>query len=142
METAGRGRLNRVVTERLGARLLYAIGQTRSFVATLDIEFRDPRPRYDFSRDVVVFGGMSANQQKDCAISREALDAWCDAEGKGQEGYLRAFRENRAEIQAMARDLHLNEKVPSDGAVLIKTTDIKHLRAKIKSQARHAKSRR
>jgi hypothetical protein len=122
-------------------RLLYAIGQTRSFVAALDIEFRDPRPRYDFSRDVVVFAGVVAGQQKDCAISREALDDWFDAEGKGQESCLQAFRRHRAEVQAMTRELYLNEKVPSDGAVLIKTADVPHLRAKIKSRARHAKLR-
>jgi len=118
-------------------RLLYAIGQTRSFVAGLDIEFRDPRPRYDFSRDVVAFVGGIANQQKECVISREALDDWFDAEGKGQESYLRAFCQHRTEIQAMARELYLNEKVPSDGAVLIKTTDVQQLRARMKSRARH-----
>jgi len=120
-------------------RLLYAIGQTRSFAAAPDIEFRDPRPRYDFSRDVVIFAGVIADQQKDCAISREALDNWFDAEGKGQEGYLQAFRQHRGEVQAMARELYLDEKVPLDGAVLIKTVDVPRLRAKIKSGARRAK---
>jgi len=47
--------------------------------------------RYDFSRDVVVFAGVIGNQQKDCAISREALDDWFDAEGKGKRVICKRF---------------------------------------------------
>jgi len=90
-------------------------------------------PRFDFSRDVVAFAGIAANQQTDCAISREALDDWFHAEGKGPEGYLQAFCLNRREVQAMARELYLHEKVPSDGAVLVKTVDVPRLRTQIKS---------
>jgi hypothetical protein len=117
-------------------RLLYTIGQPRAFIANLDIEFRDSPPRYDFSRDIVVFAGLSMGRQKDCAISREALDDWFGADGKDKDGRLQAFRDNRAEIQALARDLYLNEPVPADGVALIKTLEVPELRARLKARAR------
>jgi hypothetical protein len=117
-------------------RLIFAIGKTRRIVPKLDIEFRDPRPRYDFSRDAIIFAGLVQAEQKDCSISREALADWFDAEGSGHESSVRAFRDHRGEIQAIARELYLNEPVPADGAVLIKTTDVPRLRTRVKSRAR------
>jgi hypothetical protein len=123
-------------------RLLYAVGEPRSIVPSLDIEFRDPPPRYDFVRDVVVFAGTVRAQQTECAISREALDDWLGIEGKGQESYLKAFRNHRDEIQAMAREIYLNDPVPADGAALIKTLDVSRLRTRKKpSGNRRRKSR-
>jgi len=117
-------------------RLLYATHQARAIIPNLDIEFRDPRPRYDFSRDVVIFAGLTMGGEKDCEISRAALDDWFAADGKGEGGGLRAFRDNRAEIQAMARDIYLKEPVPADGAVLIKTLEVPALRKGLKARAR------
>ena len=70
-----------------------------------------------------------------CAVSREALDDWFEAEGKGQEGYLVAFRKHRAIIQAVARAVYLHEKVPPNGMALVKTADVSRLRAKVKTRS-------
>lgn len=117
-------------------RLLFALGATRRIVPNLDIEFRDAPPRYDFSREVVLFSGRTCRGEEDCAISRAAPDDWYDADAKGQDGRLDAFRKHRAEIEAMARDIYLNEPVPADGSVLIRTLDVPRLRARLKSRAR------
>jgi hypothetical protein len=123
-------------------RLLYAVSEKRSIVPFLDIEFRDPQPRYDLSRDVVLFIGYVRNQQKECAISREALDDWFNVEGKAHEACLKAFREHREEIQSMARRLFLNDEVRSDGALLIKTLDVPRLRTQKKPRTSRAGGRR
>jgi hypothetical protein len=117
-------------------RLLYATGQTRAVVPNLDIEFRDPQPRYDFSREIVLFAGQIGREEKDCAISREALDDWFGADGGDKDRRLRAFRDHRAEIQAMAREIYLNNPVPADGMVLIKTLEIPELRKRLKPKGR------
>jgi hypothetical protein len=105
-------------------------------VPGLDIKFRDAAPRYDFSRGAVLFAGTTSDRiQKECGISREALDDWFAAENS-QEGRFLAFRKNRAEIEAMAREIYLNEPVPNDGAVLIKSADVPRLRARLKKTAR------
>jgi hypothetical protein len=114
-------------------RLLYAIGRPRSIVSGLDIEFRDVQPRYDFSRDVVRIEVLGSGHPKDYSISREALDDWFGSDGNGPEARVQAFRNHRAEIEALAREIYINEPVPSDGAILIKTADIPRLRAQIKS---------
>jgi hypothetical protein len=121
-------------------RLLYATGQTRAVIPNLDIEFRDPRPRYDFARDIVLFAGQTAREDKDCAISREALDDWFGADGEDKDGRLQAFRDHRAEIQAMAREIYLNGPVPADGMVLVKTLDVPELRKRLKARARRRTS--
>ncbi|HSV21971.1 MAG TPA: GSU2403 family nucleotidyltransferase fold protein, partial [Xanthobacteraceae bacterium] len=119
-------------------RLLYAIGQRRSIVTGLDVEFRDVPPRYDFLRDVVLVPG-GGHRQPDYAISREALDDWFGSEGVGQEPRIKAFRNHRAEIEALAREAYVNEPVPADGAIVITTADVPRLRTRIKSTARRRK---
>jgi len=121
-------------------RLLYATGQTRSVVPSLDIAFRDAPPRFDFSRDVVQVAGMAGKQPKDYAVSRAALDDWFGSEGNGPEAHIQAFRNHRTEIEALAREVYLNEPVPADGAILIKTADVPRLRTRLKSAARRRKS--
>jgi hypothetical protein len=112
-------------------RLLFAIGAPRSTVSALNIKFRDSAPRYDFSRDAVLFGGTTSDRiQKECGISREALDDWFGAENS-QEGRLLAFRKNRAEVEAMAQEIYLNDPVPNDGAILIRSADVPRLRARL-----------
>jgi hypothetical protein len=121
-------------------RLLYAIGQARSIISGLDIEFRDAPPRFDFSRDVVQAAGMVGGHPKDYAISRAALDDWFGAEGSAPTAHIDAFRKHGPEIEALAREVFLNEPVPADGVILIKTADIPRLRTRIKSAARRRKS--
>jgi hypothetical protein len=116
-------------------RLLYAIEKPRSLVSTLDIKFADAPPRYDFSRDIVLFAGTAIDRFKiECAVSREALADWFGAENS-QDGRIEAFRKNRTEIEAMAREIYLNDPIPPDGAVLIKTLDVPRLRSSLKTPA-------
>jgi hypothetical protein len=117
-------------------RLLYAVGQTRSFVSGIDIEFRDARPRYEFSRDAVVSPATAGGHPKDYAISREALDDWFDSGGGGPDACIRAFRDHRAEIEAMAREVYIHEPVPADGSILIRTADVPRLQKRIQSTKR------
>jgi hypothetical protein len=117
-------------------RLLYAIGQPRSFVSGADIEFRDARPVYDFSRDAVAVRTAPGGHPKDYAVSREALHDWFGAEGEGPEARIRAFQDHRAEIEAMARDAYFNEPVPANGSILIRTADVPRLRKRIQSTRR------
>jgi hypothetical protein len=123
--------LNRVGRDRL----LYATQQTRSIVSNLDVEFRDAPPRYDFVRDVVLFSGLAFGEAIDFAVSRPALDDWFGAEGTEIEARIKAFREHRAEIQAMAREAYLNDPVSADGVVLITTSEVPRLREKLKSRS-------
>jgi hypothetical protein len=115
-------------------RLLFATQQKRSVVPKLDIEFRDAPPRYDFVRDVVEFSGLTFGEAVVCGISREALDDWFGAEGKEPEGRMKAFRDHRADIQAMARQVYLNDPVPADGTVLITTSAVPRLKETLKSR--------
>jgi hypothetical protein len=106
------------------------------------IEFRDPPPRYDFVRDVLIFAGMVRAQQTARAINREALDDWLGVEGKEQEAYLKVFRNHRDQIQAMTREIYLNDPVSAGGAVLIKRLDVSRLPTRKKpSDNRRRKSR-
>lgn len=116
-------------------RILYAIGQPRSFVSGVDIEFPDGRPHYDFSRDVVVAPVASA-PPKDYAISRAALDDWFGSDGQEPDARIRAFHDHRVEIEALARDIYRNDAVPADGTILIKTTDVPRLRSRMGAKAR------
>jgi hypothetical protein len=116
-------------------RLLYATQQTRSIVPNLDVEFRDAAPRYDFVRDAVLFSGLAFGEAIDFAISRAALEDWFGAEGTGAEARIKAFREHRVEIQAMAREVYLNDPVPADGTVLITTSEVLRLREKLESRS-------
>jgi hypothetical protein len=119
-------------------RLLYAIGQPRSFVSGIGVEFPDAQPRYDFSLDLVQVPIVASGRSTVYSVSRAALDDWFGA-GEGQEERIKAFRNHRAEIETLAREVYINEPIPADGSILIKTMDVPRLRNRIKSKARHAR---
>lgn len=97
-------------------------------VSGLDIEFPDAQLRYEFSRNVVLAEAIASGHPKDYSVSREALDDWFGSDGNGPEARVKVFRNHRAEIEALAREIYINEPVPADGAILIKTADIPRLR--------------
>jgi hypothetical protein len=109
-------------------RALHTFGATRNILPNHALRFADPRPHYDFGRDIVLFPGQANSHRVLCAISREALEDHFGADGVTAEGRLAIFRKNRREIEQMARVIYLNRPVPADGAVLIKTADVPYLR--------------
>jgi hypothetical protein len=115
-------------------RLLYAIGQMRSLVSGIRLEFPDAQPRYDFSRQAVNVPVVASGRPTAYSVSQAALDDWFGA-GEGQEERIQAFRNHRAEIEALAREVYFNEPVPADGSILIKTMDVPRLRNRIRSRA-------
>lgn len=111
--------------------VLKTIGATRRIIPGLDLTFNDPRPRYDFERDIVTFVGEALGHPVRCAISREALDDNFGATtSSSNEQRLEKYRKNRAAIERMAREKYLNWPIEEPDAVLIKTLDVEKLRPK------------
>lgn len=110
-------------------RLLKTVGETRSFVAGLDMEFAAPQGRYDFDRDIVFFYGVVGGQRHRCAISREALEDYfgdVDVEAKSA---LKAFRDNRSEIEALIRKKFLFEPIEATSETLLTGQDVERLKS-------------
>lgn len=83
--------------------------------------FPDPKERYDFERDAVVFRGRDGEKTVRCAISEEALE---DHFGGDAENQLKAFASNREGIEHEARRKYLSDRLEPDGTVLIRTGDL------------------
>jgi hypothetical protein len=113
-----------MISAKIRDRALHVFGATRSILPNHDLQFFDAPPRYDFSRDVVLFDGEAGRERVICAISREALDDHFGADGLGKQQRLELFRHNRKDIQETARIIYLNKPVPADGSVLITTADM------------------
>ena len=122
----------RIIDPRIRDQALHVFGATRNILPDLDLTFADMPPRFDFSRETVVFEGIAGGQRMFCSISREALDDHFGADGMTKEERVEVFRRNRREIQELARLVYLNKPVPADGAVLITTADVPALRRWIK----------
>jgi len=115
-------------------KVLRTIERPRNIILGLKLEFAEPVPRYDFERDVVTFIGEAGRVAVRCAISREALDDNFGATTRlSNEQRLDKFRQNRSSIEGMAREKYLNWPVEEPEAVLIKTTEVPRLLAKIAS---------
>ncbi len=84
------------------------------------LEFPDPKEKYDSSKGVVVFTGIDGNKKVSCAISFEALD---DHFGNGKNP-LKNFVKNRTIIENEAKKKYFNDKIESDGSILIRTEDL------------------
>ena len=63
-----------------------------------------------------------------CAVTREALEDHFVVQGDSQDGGLKAFRENRAAIERMARTKYLTWPVEDVGRVLIRSDEVEALR--------------
>jgi Fic family protein len=81
-----------------------------------DLKFPEPRERYNFDRDVVLFYGQDGETRVTCVISEEALHD--DFRGDKRDP-LEVFRENRAAIEQGARQKFAAGDTETDGSVLI-----------------------
>jgi hypothetical protein len=117
--TTALGKIDPVIRDRA----LHVFMEGRGIIEGLDLQFRDAPPRYDFIRDIVVFDGEEGARRIPCCISREALDDHFGTDGFSQEQRVKAFRDNRREIQEMARMVYLNNAVRDDGVVLVTSSD-------------------
>jgi hypothetical protein len=96
-------------------------------VTGLNLTFSEGPPRYDFSRDVVIFDGKDQGGVIQCEISRESLGDHFGADGLDRNGRFEVFRKNRSRIETLALAKYLYEPVEDPGVVLIKTMDVPKL---------------
>jgi len=83
--------------------------------------FPEPRERYDFDREVVLFRAIDHKKTVRCAISQEALE---DFFGDDDKNPLKIFVANRERIEHEARRKYLTSRLESDGSILIRTSDL------------------
>ena len=110
--------------------MLKVVDERRDVTPGLDLTFKSSAPKYDFSRDLVLFAGEALSSPVQCAISREALDdhfGTVGTSGRTNEERLETFRKNRSAIERMARHKYLFWPVEEVEAVLIKTEDVPKL---------------
>jgi hypothetical protein len=108
--------------------LLKTLDRPRQILPEIDLKFSDSPPRYDSTREVVVFAAESLGNSVECTVSREALEDYFAADGMNRSGLLEAFRKNRGAIEEMARTVYLSWPVEHLGAVLVATADVEKLR--------------
>lgn len=130
-----------MITAKVRDRALYALGETRGLIPDLDIRFDDAPLRHDLDRDAVVFPGNAGNERVPCMISREALEDHFGADGLAKDQRIETARRHRSEIEQLARQVYLHRAVPSDGAVVIRTSDVADLR-KAALGAKHPRVKR
>lgn len=106
---------------------LKTVGERRSILPDLDLTFKNSPPRYDFSRDAVIFFGQALGSPVQCEISREALADHFGANGVDRKGRIEKFLENRAPIEGMARTKYLHWPIEEPEQVLIRTQDVQKL---------------
>lgn len=85
-----------------------------------NLEFPNPREKYDSTRGVVLFHGVDGDKKVICAISLEALDDHFE-DGKNP---IRNFMENRGVIEGEARRKYIENLLEEDGSILIRTEDL------------------
>jgi hypothetical protein len=127
--TTALGKINPEVRDRA----LHVFGEGRGIIEGLDLRFADAPPRYDFTRDMVVFDGEEVGRRIPCCISREALDDHFRTDGFTQQQRVETFRRNRAEIQQLARTVYLHNPARDDGLVVITSADVAALKQARKS---------
>ena len=108
--------------------LLKTLDRPREILPEIDLKFSDSPPRYDATREVVVFAAESFGHAVECAVSREVLEDYFGADDMDRAGRLDAFRKNRGTIEEMARTMYLSWPVERPGAVLLATADVEKLR--------------
>jgi hypothetical protein len=106
---------------------LKIINLPRKALPAVELTFKDPRPYYDFGRDVVVFPGEDNGRAIQCAVSREALDDHFDANGLSAEKRVEKVVANRSAIEGLARVKYLSWPVEEPAMVLIKTGQVAKL---------------
>ncbi len=108
--------------------LLKAVEWRREMIAGLELKLDEVAARYDFDRDVVIFGGRDNGGPIRCEISREALEDHFEADGLPKEGRIEQFRKNRSLIGRMAVAKYRSFPIEEPGVVLIRTEEVERLR--------------
>jgi hypothetical protein len=104
--------------------LLRSLGRPRDILPGIDLTFSDPRPSYDWTREVVNFFGESLWHVVKCAVSREALEDHFEADGQGKEGRFAGYHGNLSIIERMARTKYLSWPVELTETILLTADDV------------------
>ncbi|HWA91826.1 MAG TPA: GSU2403 family nucleotidyltransferase fold protein [Rhizomicrobium sp.] len=107
--------------------LLKTIRWTRALLDGLDLGFPNPRPRYDFDRQAVVFTGVDPGGEMLCAISTDAMRDHFRGLTPGEA--LARFREHPSLFQALARGKYRAAPIEEPGIVLLRSEEIPQLMA-------------
>lgn len=83
--------------------------------------FPEPKERYDFDRELILFRGKDGDKIVPCAISREAL---ADHFGGNDKDPLKILTANHEQIEHEARRKYIANQLEPDGSILIRTTDV------------------
>ncbi len=86
-----------------------------------DLTFPEPKESFVFERDMVLFYGRDGEAWVRCAITREALDAHFQGDGKDK---LEVFRANRQAIEQEVRRQYNAGDTEVDGSILIHLGDL------------------
>jgi hypothetical protein len=106
---------------------LKLVEQRRELLPGTDLALNNPTPRYEFSRDVLIFEGESLGSKVQCEISREAIDDYFKLRGASNETRVEKFLEQRSVFEAAARIKYLTWPIEEPDSVLVKTRDMPKL---------------
>lgn len=85
------------------------------------LDFPEPKPVYLSDRMVVRFCGQDGDKHVHCEISENILDDHFQGDDKDK---LKVFKANQAAIEHEARRKYLDDRLETDGTVLIQTGDL------------------
>ncbi len=103
---------------------LKALGRAREILPGVDLTFNNPPARYDSSRDLVIFIGEALGSPVECAVSRETLEDYFDADNLDKTGCVEAVLKNRSKIEQLMRTKYLSWPVEEPETLLLKTLDV------------------
>jgi len=106
---------------------LKVLGRAREILPGVDLTFNNPPARYDSSRDVVTFTGEALGSPVGCAVSRETLADYFDADNLDKTGRVEAFLKNRSKIEQWMRAKYLSWPVEDPETLILKTMDVEKL---------------
>lgn len=105
--------------------VLRAVGERRSVVPGLDLNFLPDKETYDREEDEVVVFAQAGSEGVQCRIPKETFEI-CFGPGRfDREGCLTAFHQHRSHIEQAARAKYLNQQPAGIGhALLLTSTDL------------------
>jgi hypothetical protein len=107
--------------------LLKIVNRPRQILPGINLTFTKSAPRYDSRREVVAFAGEALGHTVDCAVSREALEDYFDANDLDRTGRLEVFQKKRSKIEELLRTKYLTWPVDDLGAILLSSSDVETL---------------
>jgi hypothetical protein len=116
---------------RLAARsrdiTLKVVKLNRDALPGIQLTFDDPRPRYDSTRDVILFNGEALGTRVTCAVPREVLEDHFNADNMTEKQRVEIFVKNRSKFERMAKTKYLHWPIEEPETVLIRTTEVAKL---------------